>query len=377
MSLQLPCDGIKVSPDVAQEIMEDVLRDIQEIDVCIDDVGVFGDSWEEHLRTLDRVLQRLQDGNFATNPLKCEWGVKETDWLGCWLTPHGLKPWRKKIDAIMHLDAPKNITQLRSFVGAATWCRDLFPKRSHYLAPLTASTGGKGKFHWTPECQKAFDAMKATLAREAFLRYPDHNKPFHIYTDASGLQLGATIMQEGKPVACFSRKLNSAQQKYATIEKELLSIMETFEEFRTMLYGCKELHVHTDHKNLTFKNLNSERVLHWRLYLEEHNPIFHYVKGENNSFADALSRLPFKEDDNFAVKQASSPSEHNNNLRRSQSSTFEDNFVTTSLNVNVSPCAHNGSPCDHEFSAESAFFNETQRSFSVESSQMKNDGSTK
>jgi len=74
------------------------------------------------------VLQCLQDGDFAIGPLKCEWGIEETDWLGCWLTPHGLKPWHEKIDAVMRLDAPKNTTQLHSFVGAATWHCDLFPK---------------------------------------------------------------------------------------------------------------------------------------------------------------------------------------------------------------------------------------------------------
>jgi len=62
-----------------------------------------------------------------------------------------------------------------------------------------------------------------------------------------------------------------------------------------MLYGCKELHVHTDHKNLSFANLNSQRVLQWRLFVEEFNPQFPYIKGEHNAFADALSRLPFEE----------------------------------------------------------------------------------
>jgi RNase H-like domain found in reverse transcriptase len=128
--------------------------------------------------------------------------------------------------------------------------------------------------------------MKATMANDAFLRYPDHNKPFHIYCDASDLQLGAIITQEGAPVAFYSCKLNRAQQHY-TIGEEIFCIVETLQEYCTMLY-----------KNNTFNNLQTQHILCWWLFLEDYAVKFCCITGESNSLADALSCLPFDERQN-------------------------------------------------------------------------------
>ena len=285
--------GVAQSPDFCQETMEHVLQGVMDADVYIDDIGCFGKSWEQHLQVLEQVMNRLQDNGFSVNPVKCEWAVQETDFLGYWLTLNGLKPSCKKIDAILWLQRPRTVKDLRSFIGAVTYYHTMFLKRAHILAPLTAHTSQKsGNVAWSAECQHAFDTIKAILSSDMLLSYPDHNKPFHVYTDTSDLQLGAIIVQDNQPVVFYRRKLNAAQRNYTTMEQELLSVVETLKGFRTMLFGCRALHVWTDHKNLTYTTLNSQHVLRWHLFLEAFHPTFHYIPGDHNSLADALSCLP-------------------------------------------------------------------------------------
>jgi hypothetical protein len=166
----------------------------------------------------------------------------------------------------------------------------MWDRRSHILAPLAGLTSKDSKWKWGEEEQNAFDTMKRVMSKETLLVYPDFNKEFVIHTDASHTQLGAVISQDGKPIAFYSRKLNPAQMRYTTTERELLSIVETLKEFRSILLGYKIV-VHTDHKNLTCKNFNTERVMRWRLLLEEYGPELKYLPGERNIVADALSRL--------------------------------------------------------------------------------------
>ena len=132
---------------------------------------------------------------------------------------------------------------------------------------MTALTSSKVKWKWEEEHDKAFCEIKKVMAHETLLAFPDFNKRFTIHTDASKTQLGAVISQEGQPIAFYSRKLNPAQTRYTTTERELLSIVETLKEFRNILFG-QELEVYTDHSNLVCNSLTSDRVMRCKLYIK-------------------------------------------------------------------------------------------------------------
>ena len=305
--LRLPM-GVAGAPDIFQEKMSDLMRALQYVRTYIDDLLIISKStFEDHLKKLEEVLKRLKDANLRCNAPKCSFALEEIEYLGYILTKDGIKPNPSKVSAILALQPPKSVKELRRFLGMVQYYRDAWDKRSHMVAPLTDLIGEvghtkvtkknktkKAKWYWNEEHQKAFDQIKNTLSQEVMLAYPTYGEVFKIYTDASTRQLGAVIMQNGKPLAFFSRKLNEAQRKYSVTELELLSIVECLKEFRGMLWGQK-IEVYTDHKNLVRDSLDfsCDRVHRWRLILEEYDPKVFYVPGHENVVADAISRLEY------------------------------------------------------------------------------------
>ena len=133
-------------------------------------------------------------------------------------------------------------------------------RRPYTLAPLTRLTYIKQRFKWTQVKQDDFEEIKRIVARDTLLTYLDFNESFEIHAYASAFQLGAVIIQKDKYIDSYSRKLTDAQQQYIVKEKELLSIVETLRDFRTILLGQK-LRLYTDHNTITCKYFNTDRLL--------------------------------------------------------------------------------------------------------------------
>ena len=288
--LRLPM-GISCSPDIFQEKMSSLMQHLDFVKTYLDDILVISCStFEDHISKLEIVLKLLAEKGLRINAKKSTFCTDQIEYLGYWITKSGIQPMPNKVEAIKNMARPTTRKELRRFIGMVNYYRDMWCRRSDLLAPLTSMTSKNVKFDWTDEHQHAFDNVKKIICREVLLNYPDFSKTFHIYTDASDTQLGSVITQDDKPIAFYSRKLNSAQKRYTTGEQELLSIVETLREFRNILLGYKIV-VHTDHKNLTYEKCSSDRVMRWCLLIKEFGPEFKYIKGKHNLIADALSRL--------------------------------------------------------------------------------------
>ncbi|KAJ8548601.1 hypothetical protein ON010_g11072 [Phytophthora cinnamomi] len=147
-------------------------------------------------------------------------------------------------------------------------------------------------FTWTPADAAALGEIKFARARTVWLAFPDYNRPFHVFADASSREIGGVILQGKRIITWFSRSTTIAQRTYSTMEWELLSVVEILKEYRTMLLGFPVI-MHTDHNHLLFPRGNSQRTTHWNLLLEEYRLQMEYAHGHQNVGADAFFRLRY------------------------------------------------------------------------------------
>ena len=288
--------GIAGSPDIFQGKMSSLMAGLEFVRTYLDDILIISSShFRDHLVKLEQALLRIRKAGLKINADKSFFGKGEIEYLGYWVTRDGVQPMPAKVEAILNMEEPKTKTQLRAFIGLVNYYRDMWRRRSHVLAPLTGLTSKNVPWKWGEEEKKAFHETKKIISKEAMLAFPNFNEEFVIYTDASKFQLGGVITQNGKALAFYSRKLKDAQTRYTTTERELLSIVETLKEFRTILLG-QTIKVYTDHKNLIYHDLKTERVLRWRLLLEEFGAQIEYIEGAQNIVADILSCYPTTND---------------------------------------------------------------------------------
>lgn len=300
--------GLTNAPSVFQRLMQRVLMGLNPeegpdfVAVYIDDFVVFSRTLGEHIDHLCKVIERLQEAGLKLKPSKCEFVREEVEYLGHLITPSGLKPNPKLVDAVRDFPTPENVRALRQFLGLSSYYRRFVPKFARIARPLHNLTRKGEEFIWTAECQSAFDMLKQQLVTAPVLAYPSFEKEFFLETDASILGIGAVLSQPQEdglahPVAYASRALSPQEANYGITELETLAVVWGISYFHTYLYG-HSVTIFTDHTAV-------------RAVLETPNPIGKYARwwmrvygrgvkevkivhrsGKTNVSADALSRNP-------------------------------------------------------------------------------------
>ena len=244
------------SPPQFQRMMDIVLSGLQWENclVYLDDVIVYSRTFEDHLKHLTVVFDRLRNEGLKLKPRKCEFCKFEVNYLGHVISSEGLKPDPSKLEAIQNYPIPNNVTELRSVMGLFSNYRRFVKDFSTIAAPLHKLLNKGEKYQWNAECQRAFEILRSKLTEPPILSYPDFSKPFVLYTDAATSNgVGAVLAQEidGKEtvIGYASRSFKKNEKNYPEIEAELLAIVWAIKYFRPYLYGRKFVII-TDHNPL-------------------------------------------------------------------------------------------------------------------------------
>lgn len=289
--------GLKTSPATFQRLMNNVLLGLQNSScfVYLDDIILYSDNLENHIKNLRAVFTRLSEHNLKIEPDKCEFLRREVMYLGHVISEFGVKPDPNKVKAVQEFPVPTNQTEIKSLLGISGYYRRFIKDFSLITKPLTKLLKKGTPFLWTSLQQNAFELLKEKLCSKPILQYPDFSKPFVLTTDASNYAIGSVLSNgsDDLPISYASRTLNKAECNYSTIEKELLSIVWSIRHYRPYLYGRKFI-IRSDHKPLTYLfsiNDPGSRLMRWRLKLEEYEYEIQYKSGKSNTNADTLSRL--------------------------------------------------------------------------------------
>ncbi|CAN6472570.1 unnamed protein product [Victoria cruziana] len=291
--------GLCNAPGTFQRCMLSIFSDMLDdtMEVFMDDFSIYGSSFDDCLRKLEKVLIRCEETNLVLSWEKSHFMVREGIVLGHIVSERGIEVDRAKVETIVKLAPPSCVREVRSFHGHAGFYRRLIKDFSKISRPLCNLLAKDVTFVFSEECQDSFQKLKEALSSAPILRAPDWTLPFEIMCDASDFAIGAILGQrvEKKPVVIYyaSKSLVDVQMHYTTTEKELLAVAFALEKFRSYILGSRVL-VYTDHSALKYllsKKDSKPMLICWILLLQEFDLEIKDKKGSENVVADHLSRV--------------------------------------------------------------------------------------
>ncbi|XP_043224352.1 uncharacterized protein K02A2.6-like isoform X1 [Amphibalanus amphitrite] len=297
--------GIKSAVAIFQREMETLLAGVPHTAVFLDDLCVTGKTPAEHLSNVREVLQRLSDAGLKINVRKTTWLAREVCYLGHRISSAGIQPSDDKVSAVMSAPEPKNLPELRAYLGLLQYYSRFLPRLSTVAAPLYNLGKKDAPWVWGPSQQSSFQETKRLLCSAPVLCHYQQSLPLVLTTDASPEGVAAVLSHPDarsgadRPIAYASRRLSAAERNYSQLDKEALGVVFGIVKFHQYLYGRRFV-VKTDHKPLlgllsphkSLPQVVSPRMVRWKLTLTGYDFDLKYVPGKEISNADGLSRLP-------------------------------------------------------------------------------------
>lgn len=305
--------GVASAPAIWQRELEKILQGVPGITIFLDDIKVTAVNLEEHLVRLEQVFQRLQKYNVRINVEKSEFLVDEITYCGYKINDRGVQKDKMKMEAIKDMPRPKNLNEVRAFIGFVNYYGSFIPNLSTILSPLYRLLRKDNIFNWTKNCEASFQNAKTVFESDTILAHYDPSLPLTLATDASSYGIGAVLSHvypDGteRVIQYASQTLSETQRKYSQIDKEAYAIIFGIKKFYQYLYATKFTLI-TDHRPLVqifspTKGLplfSALRMQHYALFLQGFNYDIKYRNTKSHANADELSRLPIPNDVNTDV----------------------------------------------------------------------------
>ena len=298
--------GLTNAPTVFQHMANDIFRDFLDIFIIVylDDILIYSKTQEEHDIHVRQALERLREYGLYAKLEKCSFDQRQVEFLGYVVSSNGISMDRAKVQTVLDWQTPLSVRDVQCFLGFANFYRKFIKDYSKIVLPLTELTQKNRPFVWSTNANSAFEGLKQAFTSAPILRHVDPKKRFILEADASDFALGSVLSQIGDdgqlhPVAFHSRKFEAAEINYEIHDKELLAIVDSFQQWRHFLEGSsQQILVYNDHKNLQYfqsARVLSRRQARWAQFLTHFDFIILYRPGMQQGKADALSRRSYME----------------------------------------------------------------------------------
>ncbi|KAJ4780691.1 polyprotein [Rhynchospora pubera] len=297
--------GLSNDPSTFQALMIEIFQPLLRKFVIIFfyDIVVYSGSLEAHLEHLSQVFQILRSNQLVVKPSKCTFAVSQIAFLGHIISASTVAADPDKLKAIADWPTPTTQRQLRGFLGLAGYYRRFVHRYASIAGPLIDLLS-KDKFLWSESAQEAFLTLKTALISAPVLALPNFSLPFILETDASGVGIGAVLMQDQHPVAFYSKKLSTLMQGKSTYIREMYAIQSAVSKWRQYLLG-RPFVIRTDHRSLHHLLTQTIQTPEQQQFLSKlvgYDFSIVYKAGTSDAAADALSRV--HETDNHLSNEA-------------------------------------------------------------------------